>query len=161
MASLEAILTDLGPVVQGNNVLLFVILILLFVIGYKVLQTVMRLGLIAVMSGVFLVVLNMIGIGPDVTIQRFILFMVLGTGLFIFYSTLATAVSILDIGYSVLSRTVKWAFSSGSTKRNRGRERGWLKRLTERAKKGGNSDPASNTGSKEKTIVLDEVDEDE
>lgn len=169
MGAAETILADLGPIMQQNNVLLFVILILLFVVGYKLLQTVVRLGLIAILSGVYLVVLNMFGIGPDVTVQRFILFMVLGTGLFIFYSTLATAVSLFDRIYGILSRMIRWAFRP--KRRRRKRKRHWLAGIRKQVSKLGGSigkdEPdridldTDKSDSKEKAIVLDELEDDD
>lgn len=161
MASLETILADLGPVVQGNNILLFIILIALFVVGYKVLQTVIRLGLVAILSGVFLVVLDMVGIGPAVTVQRFILFMVLGTALFIFYSTIATAFTVFDWLYAAVKRLVKWAFKTG---RKKPHKKSRLKKLGKKVKDvkdahGKSNNGSSSSGSKEKEIVLGELDD--
>lgn len=78
--------------VQGNNLLLFLLLILLFVVAYKVLRAVINTAIVAVLSGGFLVALDYVGLGPTVTVNRFMVFMVLGTGLFIVYSTVATLV---------------------------------------------------------------------
>lgn len=78
------------PLLEGNNVILFIILIVLFVVAYRLLQAVINTAIVAVLSGVFLVALDFVGIGPGVTVNRFILFMVLGTGLFILFSTMAT-----------------------------------------------------------------------
>jgi len=161
MGAPETIIANLGPIVQENNVLLFIILILLFVIGYKLLQTVVRLGLIAILSGVFLVVLDMVGVGPAVTIQRFILFMVLGTGLFIFYSSLATALTIFDKLSSILSRTVRWAFKPHRRKQNQTIAESIRKQVTKLNERRNAEDQAETEESKEKTIVLDEVEDDD
>lgn len=136
----ETLLAD----VQGNNIILFIVLILLFVIGYKLLQAVIRLGLVAILSGVFLVVLDMMGVGPAVTVQRFILFMVLGTGLFILYSSLATVLSITEYVLGFLTGILRWVIPSRPRKR--------LRRSRPKKKK--------DSGSKEKAIVLGEMDDD-
>ncbi|MDY6769304.1 MAG: hypothetical protein SVW02_04320 [Candidatus Nanohaloarchaea archaeon] len=78
--------------VQGNNILLFLILIVLFVLAYKVLRAVINTAIVAALSGGFLVALDYVGIGPTVTVNRFMMFMVLGTGLFILYSAIATVI---------------------------------------------------------------------
>lgn len=88
MALQELIIAQL----QESNILLFIVLIALFVVAYKVLRAVINTAMIAVLSGVFLVALDFVGLGPRVTVNRFMFFMVLGTGLFILYSALATVI---------------------------------------------------------------------
>ncbi len=119
--------------VQGSNIVLFIILVVLFVVAYKVLRAVINTGIVAVLSGVFLVVLDLVGLGPAVTVNRFLFFMVLGTGLFILYSTIATVIR--------TSTTLMGALR---------RMGGWLHR-------GGDGD---DDGGKEREIVLDELKED-
>jgi len=91
-----AFLQDMLPtILQQNNLLLLLTLIILFILAYKIMKTVVQTAIISLLSGVFLVVLNMVGMGPELTFSRFMSFMVLGAGLFMLYSTLATATNIL------------------------------------------------------------------
>ncbi len=152
----ETIIAD----VQGNNILLFVVLILLFIIGYKLLQTVLRLGLIAVMSGLFLVALDVIGIGPGVTVDRFILFMVLGTGLFILYSSIAMLFSLLQHTTGFTSDLIQWAFKPVKTEKRLVHRLGAAAKQKRDALKHRTRETAGGT-SKEKAIILGEVDDNE
>lgn len=161
MSSLETIIME----VQGSNVLLFILLILLFVIGYKLLQTVIRIGLIAVLSGLFLIALNTVGVGPAVTLDRFILFMVLGTGLFILYSGIATLYALIRHTTDFTTDLMTWAFKPVRTEQsmwsrtkqhvNRWRHE-WKQTRNRRSPDTEESEPED---SKEKAIILGEVDE--
>lgn len=106
------------PLLEGNNILLFILLIGLFVVAYRVLQAVINTAIVAVLSGVFLVALDFVGIGPGVTINRFILFMVLGTALFIAFSTMATVAKTSTTVYGGLKQLIgiiiapfRWGFT--------------------------------------------------
>lgn len=117
--------------VQGNNVLLFILLVVLFVVAYKVLKAVINTAIVAVLSGAFLVVLDFVGVGPAVTVNTFMLFMVLGTALFIVYSAIATLIRTTSGVYGFFKKLF-----------------GWLSRPE---KKGGKQE------AKEKEIVLEEL----
>lgn len=80
----------LASLAQGNNLLLFVLLILLFVLAYRVLKAVINTAIVAVLSGLFYVALGYLGVGPAITVNGVMMFMVLGTALFILYSAAAT-----------------------------------------------------------------------
>lgn len=105
MALTEMIIAQL----QGSNVLLFLALVVLFIVAYKVLQAVINTAIVAVLSGVFLIVLDVVGLGPAVTVNRFMFFMVLGTALFILYSTVATAITTSATMVGALRRVAGWA----------------------------------------------------
>lgn len=105
MALTEMIIAQL----QGSNILLFLALVVLFIVAYKVLQAVINTAIVAVLSGVFLIVLDVVGLGPAVTVNRFMFFMVLGTALFILYSTVATAIMTSATMVGVLRRIAGWA----------------------------------------------------
>lgn len=131
-----------------SDILLFIVLILLFVVGYKILQAVIQLGVIAILSGVFLVALRFVGIGPAVTVDNIILFMVLGTGLFILYTTLFTAMKATDTLFGMLTHIGRQLLSPiGDAIRNH--------RSTTSSKTG------KQVKEKEKSIILDEVDEED
>ncbi|MCJ7450612.1 MAG: hypothetical protein MUP58_02625 [Candidatus Nanohaloarchaeota archaeon QJJ-9] len=72
---------------QSNNLVLFIVLILLFVVAYKLLKAIIEVGIISVLSGLFLVALKQAGMGPAVTINRFFTFMVLGAALYMVFSS--------------------------------------------------------------------------
>lgn len=126
---LDVLITDIATL---QNLALIAVLIALFVVGYKLMQTLIQTGLIAILSGVFLVALNMIGLGPEVTISRFLTFMVLGIALYMLYSSLQflhTALSfvwnILKKIFSLIRMPFKGDGSSGSSrtqKRNKEKE---------------------------------------
>ncbi|MDY6761880.1 MAG: hypothetical protein SVY41_02430 [Candidatus Nanohaloarchaea archaeon] len=90
MAAASAIQGFVISQVQGNNAVLFLLLIVMFVVAYRVLRAVINTAIVAVLSGAFVVGLDYLGIGPQVTLNRFMLFMVLGTALFIIYSAFFT-----------------------------------------------------------------------
>ncbi len=93
---------------QGNNILLFLLLILLFVIAYRVLRAVVNTAIVAVLSGAFYVVLGYLGIGPPVTVNRVMLFLVLGTGLFLLYSAIATLLRTTSSVAGVFKKLFGW-----------------------------------------------------
>lgn len=92
MAATSAIQGFVISQIQGNNVILFLLLIVMFVVAYRVLRAVINTAIVAVLSGALLVALDYIGLGPTVTVNRFMMFMVLGTALFIGYSLLFTII---------------------------------------------------------------------
>lgn len=96
------LITTLTAQVEGSNLFLFIVLVMLFVIGYRVLQAVIKLAMVSVMSGIYFVALNVFGFGPAITIDRILLFMILGTGLFITYSSIATVMAIAGTLYEFL-----------------------------------------------------------
>lgn len=96
---------------EMNNLVLFVVLILLFVVAYRVLQAVINTALIAVLSGVFLVVMDMAGLGPTANFNNIMLFAVLGTGFFVLYSALATVIRASSSVAGALSTIGGWLVS--------------------------------------------------
>lgn len=137
------------PLLEGNNVILFIILIVLFVVAYRLLQAVINTALVAVLSGVFLVALDFVGIGPGVTVNRFILFMVLGTALFIVFSTMATVARTSSTLYGAAKKLLGMALKPFT----------WLAAIIRKISGlfGGGEDAGQR---KERSIVLEEVDDD-
>lgn len=129
--ALEEILVT---VLETNNVILFLALIVLFVVAYRVLQAVINTAIVAVLSGLFLVALSYIGVGPGLTFNNVMLFAVLGTGFFILYSALATLLRTSSSLVGALKTIGGWIFPSGGEE---------------------------SEDSKEKRIVLQKVDDDE
>lgn len=149
MVAVESLIAE----VQGSNIFLFLVLIMLFVVGYKILQAVIRLGMVSILSGVFLVVMNAVGLGPAVTVDRFLLFMVLGTALFIGYSMLFTAIRTASGVLDLLSTLGHWFLKPFKHHREKSLRKE-LKALKEKQRE------SSDASTKEKAIVLDEVDDD-
>jgi len=148
--------TALSSLFQENNLVLFIILVLLFVVAYKILEAVIHAGIVAVLSGVFLIALDYVGIGPAVSISRFILFMVLGVALYLFYSSIETVLSIATTGFDAVKTTVKTSSSIGATIVDLlGNIYGRLKDLAS------SGDQKTDDNSTEKSIILEEVDEDD
>ncbi|MFB6295187.1 MAG: hypothetical protein ABEI97_05480, partial [Candidatus Nanohaloarchaea archaeon] len=92
MAATSAIQGFLISQIQGNNIVLFLLLIVMFVVAYRVLRAVINTAIVAALSGVFLIALDIVGLGPRATLNRFLFFMVLGTALFLLYSGVATLI---------------------------------------------------------------------
>ncbi|MCJ7479265.1 MAG: hypothetical protein MUP63_03765 [Candidatus Nanohaloarchaeota archaeon QJJ-7] len=107
MAIEEALIS----LVQGNNLLMFILLIALFLVAYRVLKAVINTAIVAVLSGAFLVVLDFLRIGPEATLSRFMMFMVMGSALFILFSAFKTLVrttnSVLEAFKKIFSKIFK------------------------------------------------------
>ncbi|MDY6788466.1 MAG: hypothetical protein SVV03_00735 [Candidatus Nanohaloarchaea archaeon] len=97
----EEIVSELATL---QNLALIFLLIALFITGYKLMQTVIETGLIAVLSGAFIIVLDMIGIGPQVTLSRVLTFIALGTGLYILYSSISFISSVVSFVWRTLKK---------------------------------------------------------
>lgn len=152
---------DLIPtLLEANNLILLIILVLLFITGYKLMKAVMDLFLIAIFSGLFLVALGYVGIGPELTVTQFILFMALGVACYMVYTTLATAKSAVELLWNIIS----WLGDLV------GDILGALRDMTGSVVDGlqsvggddsGGSTSTTSSGSKEKMAILEEVDDDE
>ncbi|MFB6166817.1 MAG: hypothetical protein ABEJ62_00970 [Candidatus Nanohaloarchaea archaeon] len=134
MALMETLLQQM----QASNILLFIALIVLFVVAYKVLRAVINAAIVAVLSGAFLVVLSYVGLGPQVTVNRFMFFMVLGTALFIIYSGIATVIRTSTTLLGALRKIGGWLSGPFSGK-----------------------DEDEDSGGSEKEIVLEELKDDD
>ncbi|MFB6265902.1 MAG: hypothetical protein ABEI07_02345 [Candidatus Nanohaloarchaea archaeon] len=110
MALQEALIS----LVQGNNLFLFLLLVALFVVAYRVLKAVVNTAIVAVLSGAFMVLLDFVGLGPEATINRFMLFMVLGSGLFILFSGIQTLVRTTSSVFGALKKLGGWLSGSGN-----------------------------------------------
>lgn len=78
---------------QGNSILLFLALIVVFVIAYKVLKLLIQTSIVVVLSGFFYVALNYLGLNIEITIPNVMLFMLVGGLLYIVYSLVALVAS--------------------------------------------------------------------
>ncbi|MDY6773764.1 MAG: hypothetical protein SVS85_01065 [Candidatus Nanohaloarchaea archaeon] len=118
MALQEAVVS----LVQGNNLLLFILLIALFIVAYRVLKIVINTAIVAVLSGAFLVLLDFVGLGPEATINRFMMFMVLGTGLFILFSAVQTLVRTTSGVIGAIKKMFSWLSGSSNGKEQKEKE---------------------------------------
>lgn len=154
-----------ATLLEANNLVLLAILFALFIVGYKLMQAVMDLFLIAIFSGLFFFAMGYVGIGPEFTVTRFILFMAIGVGSYMAYTTLTTAKKAVEILWNILT------FLAGIITDIAGTVRDMIGSLIEKARgddttsvstTGGSSDSGSgSSGSKEKMAILQEVDDDE
>lgn len=153
-----------ATLLEANNLVLLVILFALFIVGYKLMRAVMDLFLIAIFSGLFLFAMAYVGIGPEFTVTRFILFMAIGVGSYMAYTTLSTAKKGVEILWKILT------FLAGLLKDIAGTVRDMVGSLIDRAGGDGASTPSTSggggtddgsSGSKEKMAILQEVDDDE
>ncbi len=152
-----------ATLLEVNNLVLIGILLVLFIVGYKLMQAIMDLVLMAIFSGLFFVALAYVGIGPGFTVTRFILFMAIGVGLYMVYTTLSTAKQAVNILWRIL--TLLWGIITDIV----GTVRNVVSSLIDRtgsdtasvSTTDDSSDPDSGSGSKEKMAILQEVDDDE
>ncbi len=98
---LETIISELASL---QNLALIAVLIALFIVGYKLMQTMIQTGLIAIFSGLFLIALNIVGLGPEVTISRFLTFMVLGIALYMTYSSLQFLHTVATFAWRIVKK---------------------------------------------------------
>lgn len=179
----------INVLMQGNNLVLFIVLILLFVVSYKLMQAVMQTFIMVAMSGAFFVALSYVGLGPGFTVTRLVFFMVAGLALYIGFSTVSTLTKLATLMYRTLKRILdllipdniigklKALFGgiAGVLGRIRSLVQGLLDRgddssytpATKSTSGGGNnggsggSGSSSSSGSNEKMVILQEMDEDE
>lgn len=101
---LEQVLANL---LEANNIIVFVVLILVFLVGYKVLQTIVQLLMVAGVSGAFLLTMSYLGLGPNASFANTVVFMALGTGLYILYSSLHSLKNFLGKAFKGLKKMFK------------------------------------------------------
>lgn len=177
----------INVLMQGNNLALFIVLILLFVVSYKLMQAVMQTFIMVAMSGAFFVALSYTGLGPDFTVTRLVFFMVAGLALYIGFSTVSTLTKIATLMYRTLKRILdllipdnilgKLKALLGGIAGVLGRIRSFVMGLLDRGDDssytpatkstsgsrsgGGSGSSSSSSGSNEKMVILQEMDEDE
>jgi len=110
MVSLPELLSSL---LQANNIVLLIVLVTVFIIGYKVLQTVVQLLLISLTSGGFMVALSYLGMGPKINLSNIFSFMIIGVSLYLIFSSIQLVSSIMGSIWS----TVKSIIPSGNRKK--------------------------------------------
>lgn len=91
-----AVLDAVSGYANSTSIALFVGLIVVFVIGYKVLQAVMEVFLIAITSGLFYIAMSYVGIAPGLSVVHVLLFMVLGTALYLLYASLGFVAGVIS-----------------------------------------------------------------
>lgn len=134
---LDMIVSELASL---QNLALIAVLIALFLVGYKLMQTLIQTGLIAILSGVFLVALNIVGLGPEITISRFLTFMVLGIALYMLYSSISMLNSVLSFVWGFIKKIFNLL-------------------RTPFKNSGSSTSTSSSRNSKEKEVILKEVDD--
>jgi len=152
-----------ATLLEANNIVLLLILFALFIVGYKLMRAVMDLVLIAIFSGLFFFAMGYVGIGPEFTVTRFILFMALGVGAYMAYTTLSTAKQAVEILWTILT------FLAGLLTDIVGAVHDMVGSLIDSGdgetpvSTGGSPDDSgsSSSGSKEKMAILQEVDDSE
>lgn len=80
---------------QGSGFLLFILLVLVLVLAFKILKLFFETLLVAILSGVFYVVLAQTGAPLDVNAANVLLFSFLGSILFLVYSMIRPVVSMV------------------------------------------------------------------
>lgn len=138
---------------QGNSILVFIALIILFVVAYKVLKLIIQTFIVVVLSGLFYVALNYIGLGVPLSIGNLILFMFLGGLLFVVYSMIALVASGAIKIFGGLSKIIKKPLEKRKKKKEE-------KRIKEKEKKKHEEEKKEDDESSQKEVVLKEMMED-
>lgn len=129
---------------QPDVIFLFLILIALFIVAYKVLKLIIQTGLVAVLSGVFYAVLSYTGYAPPLSIQNILFFVVTGAFLYLFYSALFR---VMGIVYKTVKKPISWIKNYQEKREQKKKEKG--------------TEEKSDQEAKEKKIILSEVNKDE
>ncbi len=83
------VLDILFRLLQPQNLVLLIVLVLVLVIGFKLIKTLTTLLVVSIVSGAFIVLLNYLNItGLETSITNVLGFMVMGSALYIIYTTL-------------------------------------------------------------------------
>lgn len=148
---------DITQVLQANNLVLFLGLVLVFVLAYKVMKTVVQSAIIAVFSAVFFYALTYMGIGPEFTLTNVLFFTVLGPALYLGYTLLFQFTSIATSLTTFFTRLVTGVW-------NLLKKIGGVFTTEENSSNKGSTTPqstgASNKSeSSEKEIILDELED--
>lgn len=175
----------INVLMQGNNLALFIVLILLFVVSYKLMQAVMQTFIMVAMSGAFFVALSYTGLGPEFTVTRLVFFMVAGLALYIGFSTVSTLTKLATLLYRTLKQIIDVLIPDnilGKLRALFGGIAGLLGKIsslvqgllgrgdddsytpaTQSTSGGGDSGSGSSgsSGSNEKMVILEEMDDDE
>jgi len=88
-------ITDFLGVFQLNNLLLFVLIVIILVIAFKLLKIFFETLLVAILSAVFYLFLSYSGANLDMNATNILFFSLIGTIVFIIYSMLSPLVSLL------------------------------------------------------------------
>lgn len=111
----------LNTMLQANNIVLLIVLIAVFVIGYKIMQTVAQLLLISITSGGFMAALSYLGMGPKINLSNIFVFMIIGVSLYLIFSSIQLASNIIESVWSttkkIFPKRNKKKSSSGNQKK--------------------------------------------
>lgn len=124
-----------------QNIILFILIIAVFIIAYKVLKLILETGLMSFLSIIYLFVLRYFGIGPEPTISNIILFAFLGGFLYLLYYFIASSIALLMIPVKTIGKTLKLVERSArkllanKQPRNYGKERREEKKKASKRKK--------------------------
>lgn len=104
-------LQSLVPQVTNNlagpqNIILFILIIAVFIIAYKVLKLILETGLMSFLSIIYLFVLRYFGLGPAITISNIILFAFLGGFLYLLYYFIASSIALILIPLKLIGKAV-------------------------------------------------------
>lgn len=168
----------INVLMQGNNLALFIVLILLFVVSYKLMQAVMQTFIMVAMSGAFFLVLSYLGLGPEFSIGRMVFFMIAGLALYLGFSTVGTLTTIATYLYRGLRAVLGGIHSLldllipdnilGKLRRIGSGIGGLTDRFGDdtdhptgtRPKQGPGGGEGGDSGSSEKMVILEEMDDD-
>ncbi len=93
---------------QLNNILLFLLLVIILVISLKILKIFFQTLLIAILSAVFYVFLSYSGANLDINATNILFFSLAGTILFIIYSVTLPFVSLIfKTGHKIVKESTK------------------------------------------------------
>lgn len=111
-----------SDLLQANNIFLLILLIIVFIVGYKVLQTVVQLLIISATSGAFLAAISYIGMGPEINVSNIFAFMIIGVSLYVVFTSIQFVSSLLESVWKLIKKVLpsgsKKEKSSGSNSGN-------------------------------------------
>ena len=102
---IDTLLNIFGVLIQPDNLVLIIVLILAFVVGFKVLKTITTLVIVSIVSGVFFVLMNYTGlVSLQVNISNVLGFMFLGLLLYIVFFSIQMATGIVKTVVDIVTK---------------------------------------------------------
>jgi len=137
-------LDSLVPKVTNNlagpeNIILFILIIAVFIIAYKVLKLILETGLMSFLSIVYLFVLRYLGIGPEITISNIILFAFLGGFLYLLYYFIASSIALIMFPLKLIWKAISSVGASIGDQMSDKRQRDYEKKKSKKKKETKNS----------------------
>lgn len=149
---------------DATTILLVILLVSAFVVAFKIMKMVMESIFVAAISGTFYVAMAMFVLEANPSLNSFLLYAFLGSGLYMAFSFLSSAYSLvgslLEIPYRIALyalKPFKWIYSHFREKRKLENLRQKLEKEGEKLRGSKDKKDSSNNGADTKEVVLDKV----